>query len=208
MSAPDVLVHPAALVETDDIGVGTRIWAFAHILAGASIGRDCSIGDHCFIEGGARVGHGVTVKNGAMIWDGVTLEDGVFVGPGAVFTNDLRPRSPRGAGTAARYEDSEWLATTVVRRGASIGARAVILADLEIGAFAMVGAGAVVVGDVPSHALVVGTPARRLGWVCSCGGRLPEGDGRWRCADCGRSFSATPRGIEEALDQTPAGGGS
>ena len=129
MSAPDIVVHPAALVETDDIGVGTRIWAFAHILAGASIGRDCNIGDHCFIEGGARVGHGVTVKNGAMIWEGVTLEDGVFVGPGVVFTNDLRPRSPRGVETATRYEDTGWLATTVVRRGASIGARAVILAE-------------------------------------------------------------------------------
>jgi len=187
----DVFVHPAALVETDDVGAGTRVWAFAHVLAGARIGRDCNVGGHCFVEGGARVGNGVTLKNGAMVWEGVTLEDGVFVGPGVVFTNDLRPRSPRHAPAAGRYGDGGWLARTNVGRGATIGAGAVILPGIDVGAYAMVAAGAVVTRSVPPHGLVMGNPARLTGWACVCGSGLPEHGDRPVCGDCGRTYAVT-----------------
>ena len=161
-------VHPRALVE-GSVGAGTRVWAFAHVQAGAVVGNDCNIGEHCFVEDGAVVGDRCTVKNGVAIWRGVTLEEGVFVGPGVLFTNDLRPRSPRLPGVADRYDDDSWLVPTTVAYGATIGAGAVILAGVTIGAFAMVGAGAVVTRDVASHDLVVGNPARPVGVVCDCG---------------------------------------
>jgi len=118
----DVFVHRTALVESAAIGKGTRIWAFVHVLPGATIGANCNIGDHSFVESGARIGDDVTVKNGNAIWEGLTLEDGVFVGPGVVFTNDLRPRSPRLAEAADRYADTGWLTPTTVCRGATLGA--------------------------------------------------------------------------------------
>ena len=108
-------VHPTSLVAADEIGEGTRIWAFSNVLEGARIGADCNIGDHCFVEGGAVLGDGVTVKNGTCVWDGVTLEDGVFVGPGSRFTNDLRPRSPRLPEVADRYASLDWVSPTLVR---------------------------------------------------------------------------------------------
>jgi acetyltransferase-like isoleucine patch superfamily enzyme len=182
---PDVLIHPTALVECTALGAGTRVWAYAHVLDGAVVGRECNIGDHCYVESGARIGDGVTLKNGNMVWDGVTLEDGVFVGPGAIFTNDMRPRSPRHPPAAARYASDGWLERTTVRRGATIGAGAVIICGIEIGEHAMVAAGAVVTRDVPPHALVVGSPARVAGWVCACGARLPE-PATAPCLECGR----------------------
>jgi acetyltransferase-like isoleucine patch superfamily enzyme len=157
-----------ALVD-GSIGAGTAVWAFAHVQAGATVGVDCNVGEHCFIESGAVVGDRCTVKNGVAIWRGVTLEEGVFVGPGVVFTNDLRPRSPRMPHVSARYEDDRWLVPTTVERGATIGAGAMILAGVVIGSFAMVGLGAVVTRDVPAHALVVGNPVRTVGFVCECG---------------------------------------
>jgi acetyltransferase-like isoleucine patch superfamily enzyme len=181
-------VHPTALVETPSIGRGTRIWAYTHILRDASIGRDCNIGDHCFVEGGAVIGNAVTVKNGNAIWEGVTLEDGVFVGPGVVFTNDLFPRSPRLAQASERYATREWLAPTLVREGASLGAGAVILAGTSIGKFALVAAAAVVTKDVPAHALVLGSPARVQGWVCQCGAALSFEEGLARCQACSLRF--------------------
>jgi acetyltransferase-like isoleucine patch superfamily enzyme len=149
-------VHPDGRVETPDIGPGTRIWAFAHVLAGARIGAGCNICDHTFIEGGAVVGDRVTVKCGVQLWEGVTLEDDVFVGPNATFTNDPFPRSRR---RPAKY------ARTVVRAGASIGANATVLPGLTIGTRAMVGAGAVVTRDVPPLAIAVGNPAVVVGYV-------------------------------------------
>ncbi len=122
-----VFVHPRGLCESDQIGDGTRIWAFAHVLAGAAVGRDCNIGDHAFIEGGAVVGDRVTIKNAVLIWDGVTIEDDVFVGPGVVFTNDLRPRSGNASFTLTR---------THVRRGASLGASVTVVCGTEIGSYA------------------------------------------------------------------------
>lgn len=148
--------HPDSRVESSNVGAGTRIWAFAHVLAGAQIGSDCNICDHTFIEGGAAVGDRVTVKCGVQLWDGVTLEDDVFVGPNATFTNDLFPRS--------RQRPAEYV-RTMVERGASIGANATILCGVRIGAGAMVGAGAVVTRDVPPMAIVVGNPAVIKGYV-------------------------------------------
>ena len=153
MSEPisGVFVHPTALCETRSIGSGTRIWAFAHVLPGAAIGKDCNICDGVFIENDVVIGDRVTVKCGVQLWDGLRLEDDVFVGPNATFTNDPFPRS--------RSYPAEF-PRTVVRAGASIGANATILPGIEIGSGAMVGAGAVVTRDVPPRALVVGNPAR------------------------------------------------
>ena len=185
---PGVFVHPAAIVEAWNIGAGTRVWALAHIMAGVQIGANCNVGDHSFIESGVLIGDNVTIKNGNMIWEGVTLEDGVFVGPHVFFCNDRYPRSPRLPEARARYADRSWLAPTLIRHGATLGAGAVILAGLTIGEFAMVGAGAVVTRDVPPYTLVAGNPARTKGWVCACGLPLRFVDAAARCEACSRSY--------------------
>lgn len=184
-----VFVHPTALVETDQIGEGTRIWAFAHILAGASLGKNCNVGDHCFIEGGVWIGDSVTMKNGNMVWKGVRIEDGAFVGPHVFFTNDLYPRSQRMPQARKRYaEEKNWLVPTLIGKGASLGAGATILAGVTLGEFSMVGAASVVTKDVPPYALVVGAPARIRGWVCECGLPLRFKPGSRACAQCGRRY--------------------
>ena len=155
-NSPRYFAHPDARIETDAIGPGTRVWAFAHILSGARIGADCNICDHTFIEGGAEVGVRVTLKCGVQLWEGVTLEDDVFVGPNATFTNDPYPRSKH---LPASY------ALTRVRHGASIGANATILPGITIGSEAMIGAGAVVTRDVPARAIVMGNPGYVTGYM-------------------------------------------
>ena len=183
---PIAYVHPTAICEADDVGEATRIWAFAHVADGAVVGRDCNIGDHAYIEGGARVGDRVTVKNQVMIWDGVTVEDDVSVGPGVIFTNDRYPRSRRLPEASPRYRrQSDWLVPTLVRRGASIGAGAIVLPGVTIGRYASVGAGALVTRDVSDHHVVVGSPARTVGWACVCGVSLAED---LACPHCGRRF--------------------
>ena len=157
MSCKDVFVHAKALVEPGaQIGEGTRVWAFAHILQGARIGRDCNICDQTFIENDVVLGDRVTIKCGVHLWDGVELQDDVFIGPCVAFTNDKFPRSKQYPAAFAK---------TVVCKGASIGANATILPGLKIGAQAMVGAGAVVTRDVPPHAVVIGNPARIVSYV-------------------------------------------
>jgi UDP-2-acetamido-3-amino-2,3-dideoxy-glucuronate N-acetyltransferase len=148
--------HAAALVESDHIGEGTQVWAYAHILPGARIGRDCNICDHTFIENDVIVGDRVTIKCGVQLWDGLRVEDDVFIGPNATFTNDRFPRSKQ---TPAEYLQ------TRIKRGASIGANATVLPGLVIGESAMVGAGAVVTRNVPPHSKVAGNPARIIGYV-------------------------------------------
>lgn len=182
-------MHPTAVVETDQVGVGTRIWAFAHVLAGASIGSNCNIGDHCFVESGATIGNDVTIKNGTAVWEGVSIEDGAFIGPSVVFTNDLRPRSPRLSDVAERYSDRRWLSPTVVGRGATLGAGSVIVAGITIGEFAFVAAGAVVTRDVDPHALVIGVPAHPQGFVCRCGAALDVGSDPASCSACGATYT-------------------
>lgn len=181
-----VRVHPSALVESEAIGEGTRVWAFAHILPGAIIGRNANIGDHAFIEGGAVIGDNVTVKNYVAVWDGVTLADDVFVGPHVAFTNDRYPRSPRMESARSRYTRRErWLCRTVVQRGCSIGANATILPGLTLGAFSFIAAGAVVTRDVPPFALMQGTPAVHAADVCGCGRRLSGSYRESPCEHCG-----------------------
>src|ERR1700733_2126861 len=163
----EVFVHEHGICETDDVGPGTRIWAFAHIVDGARIGADCNLCDGVFVEGGAVVGDRVTIKSGVQLWDGITLEDDVFVGPNATFTNDPFPRS------------RVWLEEyprTVVRSGASIGGNATILPGIEIGRGAMVGAGAVVTRPVPPNAIVSGNPAKIHGYVAASTGSTASVD--------------------------------
>lgn len=148
--------HPDARIESQNIGKGTRVWAFAHILPGAVIGAGCNICDHTFIENDVVVGDRVTVKCGVQLWDGITIEDDVFIGPNATFTNDPFPRSGQYPVECTR---------TLIRKGASIGANATILPGIVIGSGAMVGAGAVVTGNVPPNAIVVGNPARISGYT-------------------------------------------
>ena len=165
--------HPAALVETDDVGPGTRIWAFAHVMPEVHIGSNCNVGDHAFLESGASIGNNVTIKNNVCIWMGITLEDDVFVGPNTAFTNDRNPRSPRMSEAVERYTSpDQWLLPTVVERGASVGANATILPGVRIGRYSMIGAGALVTADVPPFALMIGSPARRVGDLCRCGQKL------------------------------------
>lgn len=187
----EVFVHPNALVESDEVGAGSYVWAFAHIMKGAIVGQNCKIGDHAFIESGAVLGDRVTVKNGCLIWHGVHIGDDVFVGPNVVFTNDLTPR--------VRYQTTaeDWLETEVAE-GASLGANSTILSGIRIGSNAFVGAGSVVTGDVPDHALVFGNPARQSGWVCECGSRLGDD---LVCSACGRSYEDTGRGLHELSGQ-------
>lgn len=178
--------HPLALVESENIGNGTRIWAYAHIMDGATIGRDCNIGDHCFIEGGARIGDGVTVKNHVAIWKGVTVEDGAFIGPGVALTNDLRPRS----------RDANWiLSETRIGLGATIGANVTLLSGITIGSFAFIGAGAVVTKDISPYALAYGNPARVKGYVCRCAARLDFRGSRTSCPKCGRVYLRSEEGV-------------
>ncbi|HQV56468.1 MAG TPA: WxcM-like domain-containing protein [Ilumatobacteraceae bacterium] len=152
----EYFLHPNGLCESTSVGARTRIWAFAHVLAGAVIGTDCNINDGVFIENDVRIGDRVTVKSGVQLWDGVTLEDDVFVGPNATFTNDPFPRSKR------RPEQFD---RTIIRQGASVGGNSTILPGLTVGRFAMVGAGSVVTRDVPEYAIVMGNPARVVGYT-------------------------------------------
>lgn len=188
MNVPeDLFIHPTALVESDDVGSGTYVWAFAHIMEGAVVGKNCKIGDHAFIESGAVLGDRVTVKNGCLIWNGVHIGDDVFVGPNVVFTNDMTPR--------VRYQTTadDWLETEVAE-GASLGANSTILSGIRVGRNALVGAGSVVTREVPDHALVYGNPAKQDGWVCDCGSRLTDD---LDCPACGRVYERAGEGSRE-----------
>lgn len=172
-------IHPQAIVEENVlIGTGTRIWAFVHILPGVSMGQDCNICDHVFIEGGVKIGDRVTVKCGIYLWEGLTVEDDVFLGPNVVFTNDKHPRSKKYLNGFLK---------TQICRGASIGANATVLPGLTIGRYAMVGAGTVVTSDVPEYGLLIGNPGRLAGWVCRCGERL-KFEGAIATCSCGASY--------------------
>lgn len=179
-----VFVHPHGLCESDEVGTGTRVWAFAHVLAGAKVGHDCNICDHVYIEGGVRIGDRVTVKNSVLLFDGVTIEDDVFLGPAVVFTNDLRPRA-----TIKRSGDE--LLPTLIQIGATLGAGVVVVCGLTIGAYAFIAAGAVVTRDVPAYGVIVGNPGRMVGWACECGTKLKED---LHCL-CGRSYKRESTGL-------------
>jgi UDP-2-acetamido-3-amino-2,3-dideoxy-glucuronate N-acetyltransferase len=183
MIDPTARVHPSADLE-DDVTVGARtsIWHRAQVRHHATIGAECIIGRDAFIDEGVALGDRVKVQNAALVYHGVTVGDGVFIGPNAILTNDRYPRSITATGLLARADD--WTVTsTRLHTGASVGAGVVVVAGNDIGRFATVGAGAVVTRPVPDHALVVGNPARRIGWVCACGNRLTSADGSGVRAD-------------------------
>jgi acetyltransferase-like isoleucine patch superfamily enzyme len=166
------MIHPTAEVSPKaQIGEGTRIWHHAQVREGAKIGRNCIIGKNVYIDFDVTIGDNVKIQNNASVYHGATIEDGVFIGPHACLTNDKIPRAITPAGELKGSQDWE-VGRILVKYGASIGAGAVILPNVTIGRFAMVGAGAVVTRDVPDHGLVVGNPARLVGYVCRCGRRL------------------------------------
>lgn len=177
-----VLVHPQGLCDSTNVGAGTRVWAFAHVLAGAVVGRNCNICGCAFVEGGVVLGDRVIVKNGTLVCEGVTVEDEVLLGPNVLFTNGLRPRVGK---------DKSPLPTTV-RRGVTLGAGAVVICGIDVGEYAFVAAGAVIACDVPAHAFMVGNPARRRGWACRCGERL---DKNLDCHACGDRYRPGPDGV-------------
>jgi UDP-2-acetamido-3-amino-2,3-dideoxy-glucuronate N-acetyltransferase len=177
----DVFVHPSSFVDAGaEVGAGTRIWHFCHVMPGAVIGERCNIGQNCVLMGGTRLGNNVKLQNNVSVYVGVVLEDDVFCGPSMVFTNVSTPRSH--VNRRGQYE------RTLVKRGASIGANATIVCGVTLGRFSFIGAGAVVTRDVKDHALVVGNPARQIGWMCQCGERLRLEGTAGTCAHCGTRY--------------------
>ncbi len=164
---------------------GGRIWDSSQVLKGAEIGKSCTIGHNCFIASKAKLGNGVKIESNTDVWDYVTLEDYVFVGPSAVFTNDINPRAKYPKKKFPKY--GKWL-PTLVKEGASIGANATIICGNTIGKWAMVGAGAVVTDDVPDYGIVVGIPARLVGWMCECGNKLNFRGGKAICKICKKRY--------------------
>jgi UDP-2-acetamido-3-amino-2,3-dideoxy-glucuronate N-acetyltransferase len=198
-AAPDTcqVAATADVADTARIGAGTRIWHLAQVEHGASLGRSCIVGRGACIGPGVSIGDNVKIQNYALVYAPASLGHGVFVGPAAVLTNDLHPRSVDPAGRLKAGDDWTPVGVTV-REGASLGARSVCVAPVVIGRWAMVGAGAVVVSDVPDFALVVGVPARRVGWVGRAGARLEQGDdGLWRCPRTGERYQEVDGNLDD-----------
>ncbi|NOT07420.1 MAG: N-acetyltransferase [Gemmatimonadales bacterium] len=185
-------VHPSSFVDAGAaIGAGTKIWHFCHVMPGAEIGERCNLGQNVVVMSGTKIGNNVKIQNNVSIYEGVVLEDDVFCGPSCVFTNVINPRSHVS-------RKSEYL-RTLVKRGATIGANATVICGATIGEYAFIGAGAVVRGDVAAYGLMVGVPARRVGWMCRCGVRLDILAGGAVCSACGSSYRET-KGLLEPVD--------
>jgi UDP-2-acetamido-3-amino-2,3-dideoxy-glucuronate N-acetyltransferase len=177
----DYFAHPTAVVDEGAVvGAGTKIWHFCHVMPGAVIGERCSLGQNVVVMPGTRIGTNVKIQNNVSIYEGVVLEDDVFCGPSMVFTNVSVPRSH--VSRRGEYE------RTLCRKGATIGANATVVCGVTLGRYAFVGAGAVVTRDVKDHALVVGNPARQVGWMCQCGERLRVAEGEGTCGRCGTAY--------------------
>ncbi|HET8649537.1 MAG TPA: acyltransferase [Gemmatimonadales bacterium] len=194
----DYTAHSSSFIDEGAvIGAGTRIWHFCHVMPGAVIGKGCSLGQNVVVMPGTRIGNNVKIQNNVSIYEGVELEDDVFCGPSCVFTNVINPRSH----VSRKHEYRR----TLVRRGATIGANATIICGAELGEYSFIGAGAVVRGMVPAFALMVGVPARRVGWMCQCGETLRLADGTARCAACGAAY-AEREGVLSQIDRPRADG--
>jgi UDP-2-acetamido-3-amino-2,3-dideoxy-glucuronate N-acetyltransferase len=178
LAAP--FIHESAYVdEGAQIGVDTKVWHFCHILGGAVIGERCSLGQNVVVMNGVRIANNVKIQNNVSVYEGVVLEDDVFCGPSMVFTNVINPRSH-----VSRKNEYK---TTLVRKGATIGANATIVCGVTLGEYSFVGAGSVITKDVPDYALMVGVPARKVGWMCQCGERLSS-DAPQTCRTCGTEY--------------------
>jgi UDP-2-acetamido-3-amino-2,3-dideoxy-glucuronate N-acetyltransferase len=178
----DYYVHPSSFLDEGAVvGAGTKIWHFCHVMKGAVIGERSSLGQNVVVMPGTTIGNNVKIQNNVSIYEGVHLEDDVFCGPSCVFTNVLNPRSH----VSRKHEYRQ----TLVKRGASIGANATIVCGATLGEYAFIGAGAVVTSDVPAYGLMVGVPARRVGWMCQCGERVSVSGGAARCAACGAEYA-------------------
>ena len=187
-SAP--FIHPTADVSPQAaLGSGTRIWHQAQVRERAHLGVNCIVGKGAYVDFDVSIGDNVKIQNGVYVYHGVTVEDGVFLGPGVILTNDKLPRAINPDGTLK--SDADWeVSATLIRRGASIGAGAVILPGVTVGEFALVGSGAVVTKDVPAHGLAYGNPARTHGYVCRCGQPLSEQeDHKWKCEVCNEFYT-------------------
>jgi UDP-2-acetamido-3-amino-2,3-dideoxy-glucuronate N-acetyltransferase len=195
----NVAIHPTAEVSPKaQIGSGTQIWHFAQIREGAIIGQNCIIGKDVYVDFDVKIGNNVKIQNGALIYHGVTLEDGVFIGPQACLTNDPIPRAITSNGLLKGNDD--WVVGTIlVKYGASLGAGSVILPNLTLGRFALTGAGAIVTHHVPDHGLVIGNPARLVGYVCHCGRTLEQQGSGWYCTVCDWTF--VPEKAHDDLDR-------
>lgn len=178
----DYFVHESAYVDQGaTVGRGTKIWHFCHVMPGAEIGEGCNLGQNVVVMPGTKIGNNVKIQNNVSIYEGVVLEDDVFCGPSCVFTNVTTPR--------AHVSRKKEYRQTLVKRGTSIGANATILCGVTLGEYSFIGAGAVVTSDVPAYGLMVGVPARRVGWMCRCGEPLHLSGGRATCARCGTSYA-------------------
>lgn len=181
----DYFVHESAFVDAGaEVGEGTKVWHFSHLMPGSRVGRQCNIGQNVVISPGVTIGNNVKIQNNVSVYTGVILEDDVFCGPSMVFTNVINPRSH----VSRKHEYQK----TVVGRGATLGANSTIVCGNDIGPYAFVGAGAVVTKNVPSYALVVGNPARVVGWICQCGVKLAAGatpPAKARCQNCGTEYA-------------------
>ena len=196
MSKPDYFVHESSYVDDGAvIGAGTKIWHFSHVLAGAVIGARCNLGQNVVVMPGTRIGDNVKVQNNVSIYEGVELENDVFCGPSCVFTNVLNPRSH----VSRKHEYRR----TLVKRGGTIGANATIICGVTLGEYAFIGAGAVVTADVPSYGLMVGVPARRVGWMCQCGEQLHLAAARATCATCGAAYEEHTGALRQTTPPRP-----
>jgi len=191
----EYFVHPSSFVdEGAKIGAGTKIWHFCHVMRGAQIGENCVLGQNVFVGRNVRIGNRVKIQNNVSVYEGVILEDEVFCGPSMVFTNVINPRS--------EIERKSEFKTTLVKRGATLGANCTIVCGVTIGRYAFIGAGAVVTKDVPDYALMVGVPARQVGWMSRHGHRLTEQDeeGNWICPESGWRYREIEPGVLRCMD--------